>query len=128
MRLLCSPSRSLLLVPYLFGQAELPEKHCGGKSAWQDFCELIFTGHAENSARGKPYLVEIFVFSAVGVLITKGRAEVQRHGLCGREGMVGGLTTFCFKYFLQVCRFEKPRAGYLIHNFFEIMFNTFFPF
>lgn len=27
---LCSPSRSLLLVPYLFGQAELPEKHCGG--------------------------------------------------------------------------------------------------
>lgn len=26
------------------------------------------------------------------------------------------------------CRFEKPRAGYLIKNFFEILFNTFFHF
>lgn len=34
---LCSPSRSLLLVPYLFGQAELPEKHCGGEECLAGF-------------------------------------------------------------------------------------------
>lgn len=43
------------------------------------FVNLFLQGLAENSTRGKPYLVEIFVFRAFRLLTVKGLADP----LCG---------------------------------------------
>lgn len=70
-------------------------------------------------------MVEIFVFGAVGVLITKGARRFSAANSAGVRVGLADLEHFVLSTF---CRFEKPRAGYLMKNFFEILFNTFFHF